>query len=229
MISTADGLIRRPEAHTEDVMGRRRRPVTLCDDARRALIAWAHASLDEREMTNTQLAREIWCDPSRISRALSGRHMPPWELIEQIAATCGACGDVARDLWDAADAARQVHLIRRTEGYPPPNLADYGQFCAALRDLVDGRGISQRELVRRDETELLRRSTVGAVLRMQRSARRDVTIAMVRACGVPDAAVDDWVAVWDRLGRPNREAMDDRRRQIAYSMLGGSRRWGGAW
>jgi Helix-turn-helix domain len=207
-------------------MGRRRRSVAPCDDALRALITWVHTRLDEQELSYTQLAREIRYDRSWISRALSGRRMPPWPLIEQIATRCDACGETARELWAAADTTRRRHLTRETEGHPPPDLDGYPEFCRALRDLVDRRGISQRELVRRDETGLLRRSTVGAVLSMQRSARREVTIAIVRACGVRDAAIEHWAAAWDHLGRPNRQAMDQRRRQIAHSRLRArSHRW----
>lgn len=210
-------------------MGRRRRSVAPCDDALRALLAWVRTRLDDQELSYAQLAREIPCDRSRISRALSGQRIPPWPLIERIATRCGACGETARELWAAADAIRPNYL-RETEGHPPPDLDNYPELVSALRDLMDRRGISQRELVRRDKTGWLRRSTVGAVLRMERSAGPDVTIAIVRACGVSDAAVDHWAAAWDQLGRPNRQAMDRQRRQIAYiSLSARSHRWGGAW
>lgn len=214
-------------------MGRPRRPIAPCDDARRALLTWVHTLLDEWELTYRQLAQVSQYDRSWISRALSGRHMPPWRMIEQIATRCSADSDTAWELWTAADAARQREhrtRTRRTKEYPPANLSSYSKLIQALRNLVEGLGISQRELVQRDETGLLRRSTIGAVLSMRRSARRDVMIAIVRACGVPDAAVEHWAAAWDRLGAPNRQAMEQRRRLIAYSVLRArSHWWGGAW
>lgn len=215
-------------------MGRRRRSVAPCDDALRALITWVDTHLYKQELSDTQLARKIPYDRSQVTRALSGKCMPPWPMIEWITTKCDASGETARKLWVAADTARRMHLARDAEGYPPPGLDDYPAFCRALRELVEKRKISQRELVRQDETGLLRRSTVGAVLRMQRSARRDITIAIVRACGVSDAAVDSWAAAWDRLARPYREAMERRRRQqrwqVAYGRPGArSRWWGGPW
>lgn len=134
---------------------------------------------------------------------------------------------MARELRAAADASRRRHLIRETEGHPP-DLDSYPALCQALRDLIDRRGISQRELARRDETGLLKRATVGAVLRMERAAQREVTIAIVRACGVSDSAVEDWDAAWHCWGLPHRQAME--RRQSAHRRLGAhSHRWGGAW
>ncbi|MGH3719584.1 MAG: helix-turn-helix domain-containing protein [Pseudonocardiaceae bacterium] len=112
---------------------------------------------------------------------------------------------------------------------PPTDLDSREEFILALRALVDRRGISQRELVQRDETGLLRPATLSAVLRMQRSARRDVTIAIVRACGVPDPAVDHWAAAWDHLVRPNWLAAKQQQRLIAHSWgKAQSHRWGGA-
>lgn len=211
-------------------MGRRRRSIGPCDDALRGLISWVHTQLDDHELSFVELARDIGYDRSWISRALSGRRMPPLPLIERIATRCGASDETARKLWEAADSIRRKHLAHQTEGYPRPDLDGYPEFCQALRDLVDRRGISQRELVRRDETGLLRRSTVGAVLRMERSTRRDVAVAIVRACGVTDAAVEHWSAAWDDIASPTRQAMERRRRWIATSSVRArSQWWGGAW
>jgi transcriptional regulator with XRE-family HTH domain len=211
-------------------MGRRRAAVASRDGALQALITWVRARLDECGLSYAKLAREIRYDRSWISRALSGQQLPPWPLIEHIAHGCGSDVETARELWAGANAARRRQVARQTDGYPPAHMADYRQFCRALRNLLEQRGISQRELVQRDQTGLLRRSTVGAILRVQRSAPRDVTIAIVRASGVPDAAAADWAAAWDRLGWPNRQAMDKRRRQIAYASLRArSYRWDRAW
>lgn len=211
-------------------MGRRRSTVAPCDGALRTLVTWIHERLDERTLSYAQLAREIRYDRSWISRTLSGRRLPPWSLIEHIARRCGADVETARNLWMEANAARRRRLARQSDGYPPADLADYPQFCQALRDLLDRRGISQREVVRRDETGLLTRSTVGAILRVQRSAPRDVTNAIVRACGVQDAAADSWAAAWERLAWPYRRAMEQRRREIAYGRLRArTYRWDRPW
>jgi len=208
-------------------MGRRRRSVTPCDDALRALIEWMRTRLDEQGLVYAQLAKEIGYDRSSISRALSGQRMPSWPMIEGIATRCGSSGEMAQELWEAARASQRRHLTRETEGYPPPDIDGYPGFCGALRDLLDRRGISHRELCRRDKT--LRRSTVGAVLRMERSAQRDVTIAIVRACGVSDAALKEWAAAWNRLAAQTWQEMERRRWYIAHCYAAGSHRRSGAW
>lgn len=53
---------------------------------------------------------------------------------------------------------------------------------------------------------MLKRSTVGAVLRGERPARRDVVIAIVHACGLGNIVVAEWDAAWRRLGQPYLEA-----------------------
>ena len=71
------------------------------------------------------------------------------------------------------------------------------------------RGVSQRELPRRDYR--LRRSTRRAVLRGERAAQRSMVIAIVRGCGVSDAAEQAWAATWWRLGRPHQDEQRRRR------------------
>lgn len=185
------------------MVGRHRRPVAPCDGARAALITWLRDMLDEHGRSYASLADEIRYDQSWVSRALSGRVMPPQPLILLVAEKCGASADTAKRLWAAADANRRQRPAREADGHPPVDLADYPAFVVALRDLLDRRGISQRELVRRDQSGLLRRSTVGTHLRLERPLSRDVTLAMVRACGAAKAAVAKWTDMWDQLGWPN--------------------------
>jgi transcriptional regulator with XRE-family HTH domain len=202
-------------------VGRQRDPIAPCSPARHALISWLRDAVDAAGLSYDQLAREIGCHRSSISRALSGRHSPTWPVIERIAARCGVSVTWARSLArDAGVACHRGGLRVGSGGHPPAELADYIELRRALRDLLTWAGVSQREVVRRDSTGMLRRSTVGAVLRGERSASREVTIAIVRACEVSEAAVAAWAAVWDRLGRPFREAMDHQRRQLAYAQLG---------
>jgi hypothetical protein len=122
----------------------------------------------------------------------------------RIAEECGASADTAKRLWAAADAIRRQRPAREADGHPPVDLADYPAFVRALRDLLDRRGISRRELERRDQSGLLRRSTVGTHLRLKYPlSSRDVTLVMVRACGVTEAAVAEWADMWEQLGRPH--------------------------
>lgn len=203
-------------------MGRRRAPVVACDDERHALVAWVRARIDQRGLTYAALARsgDIRYHRSSISRALSGRRLPPWPLVESIALRCGADVARARNLWEAADAAaRPDHAGCSCRLAPPVGTRDYAEFCRTLRRLVEHHGISQRELVRRDQSGVLARSTVGAILRQERSVSREVALAITRACGVTQRPVTAWGNAWERAARPYREAMEKQRREIAYDRL----------
>jgi hypothetical protein len=52
-------------------------------------------------------------------------------------------------------------------------------------------------LVRRDGSGLLSRSTLGAVLRYDRSLSREVLVRILAACEVSDAEHVEWMAVWE--------------------------------
>jgi hypothetical protein len=204
----------------EDRVGRRRAPIAPCDESLRTLVVWLRARTDERALPADRLALRIGCDPSWLSRGLSGRRVPPWTLAEEIAVACGGSVREARTLWDAVQARFGEEPSRPVaSGYPPVDITDYCDLREALRALVDERVPSQRQLVTRDESGILCRSTVGAVLRGQRSASREVTLAIVRACGVCHDATAEWATVWDRVGRPFRERMDHERRLIAHYRL----------
>lgn len=204
-------------------MGRSRVRIVSDDAALGALIIWIHARLDEAGVTYTQLAHGMAYDRSWVSRALSGRRLPPWPLVSAAAAACGTSPSEARELWHAAIEARRERDTQAAQGYPPADLGTYSALCDALGQLVATRVSSQRELVRRDASGQLTRSTIGAVLRRERSLSRDVLHRTVTACGLDEPAVDAWLAAWDRYGKPFREAMEQRRQAIACTRL--SPRW----
>jgi plasmid maintenance system antidote protein VapI len=89
----------------------------------------------------------------------------------------------------------------------------------ALGDLITSKFGSHRELVRKDESGRLTRSTIGAILRHERSLSRDVLIRVLAACELSDKEREAWMDAWERYGRPRREMMEDLRRAIAYSRL----------
>jgi hypothetical protein len=89
----------------------------------------------------------------------------------------------------------------------------------ALGDLITKKVGSHRQLVRQDKSGQLTRSTVGAILRYQRSLSFDVLIQVLTVCGVSDKEREAWMDAWECHGSPRREAMDERRRAIAYSRL----------
>lgn len=88
-----------------------------------------------------------------------------------------------------------------------------------LGDLIIRKVGSHRELVRQDKSGQLTRSTIGAILRYERSVSHDVLIQVLTVCGLSGKEREAWMDAWERYGLPRREAMDDRRRAIAYSRL----------
>ena len=88
-----------------------------------------------------------------------------------------------------------------------------------LGDLIVARAGSQRELVRYDSSGLLSRSTLGAILRCDRSLSYEVLIQILALRGVGDIERAEWMVALERWGEPRRKAMDDRRRAIARTRL----------
>ena len=127
----------------------------------------------------------------------------------QIAGYLGVDMAAAERRWTRNNARLPNARSRIAGGGPPSGLRTYQDFQQALRELLKVRGVSQRELTRRDPR--LSRSTVGAVLRGQRSAGQGMVIAIVRACGVSDQAEQAWADAWWRLGLPHR--LEERRRK----------------
>ncbi|MFD8336780.1 helix-turn-helix domain-containing protein [Streptomyces solisilvae] len=192
-------------------MGELRSGDTAEAQALRALVRPFRDGLKARGLSQAQVAIRIGCDRSRVSRALSGSELPPLHLIEAVARAMGMDADETRRQWSHADALRRKSRACRAGGGPPDDLRTYMDMLCALRDLLVGRGLSQRELIRRDTTGTLRRATLGAVLRGKRSARREVVGAIVAACDVNDAAAAAWDTTWYRLGRPYQQEQHRRR------------------
>jgi len=184
-------------------------------------------AMSERGRAQKQLARVAGVDRSTVSRWLSGRMLPPLEPLLQIAADLHADVVTVRHQWDLAAEAMRDPQVRREAyqagGAPPARLVSHADLMRALRGLLRARGISQRELERRDPR--LRRSTVGAMLRRERGARLDMVTAITRACDVQGEAAAAWADAWARLSRPDLE-----RRQAAAEIYARSLwpryRWG---
>jgi len=178
-----------------------------------ALIGPLRDQLTERGMSHAQLAIRLRCDRSRVSRMLAGRQVPTRPLVEAAAQTLGLDTAMTRSQWQAADDIRQQARAKQIAGHPPEGIEDYPGLVVALDTLIRRRGLSHRALVQRDPDRRLRRSTVGAVLRGQRSASHEVIIAIVRACGVTDPTyVAAWDAAWYRVGLPHRQ--DQHQQQV---------------
>jgi hypothetical protein len=89
----------------------------------------------------------------------------------------------------------------------------------ALGDLISRRVGSHREPARRDTSGRLTRSTIGAILRYERSLSYDVLDQVLIACGVSGMDREAWMDAWERYGVPRRDAMEELRRAIAYGRL----------
>lgn len=200
-------------------MGHPRILVASNDAALRSLIRWVHARLDETDTTYEQVAGDVSYSRSWVSRALCGRRLPPWHLIETIAKRCGAAPREARNLWEAAEAAHLRRQVRQINTSPPSDIASWLDMYYALGDLITSKVGSHRELVRRDESGELTRSTIGAILRHERSLSHDVLIRVLTVCELSDKEREVWMDAWERYGRPRREAMEDLRCAIAYRRL----------
>jgi hypothetical protein len=156
-------------------------------------------------ITYGQLGYRIGRDRSRASRALSGRVLPTKDRVLQIARILGVDETTVEQRWDLAaikmrdPGARQE--ARMAGGAPPSRLANNQAVMDALRNLLDDRGISQRELERLEPQ--LRRSTVGAMLRGARGASLYRVAAIVRACAVHGPAASAWEAAWEQYCLPD--------------------------
>lgn len=181
-------------------MPRRRELPTAC----RAVLAELAGQLRDRMrdagISQGQAAIRLHCHPSRVSRALSGREMPQRDLLLGLARMTDVDAVAVMERWASADAARRQARDHTHDGGPPDGLANYPALLRALRELLRDRRVSQRELARR--VPGLRRSTIGAALRGERSIGLGMVITIVRACGVTGDAERAWSAAWWRLGQP---------------------------
>ncbi len=116
-------------------------------------------------------------------------------------------------------ASRLRRQVRQINTSPPSDIASWLDMYYALGDLVTSKVGSHRELVRRDESGELTRSTIGAILRHERSLSHGVLIRVLTVCELSDKEREAWMDAWETLGRPRREAMEDLRCAIAYSRL----------
>jgi hypothetical protein len=189
------------------------------DAALGTLVRWVHARLDENGVTYDEIAHDLTYSRSWVSRGSCGRRLPPWELVEAVASRCGASRTDARKLWEAADASQRRRRVRVAAGTPPEGITSWQGMYDALGDLIAGRAGSQRALVRRDKSGQLRRATVGAIVRHDRSLSYDVLIQILAACEVTSSEKEKWLDTWQRWGRQRREKMEAGRRTIALSRL----------
>ncbi|MFF5265445.1 helix-turn-helix domain-containing protein [Actinomadura viridis] len=163
--------------------------------------------LHELGLSQAALAGRSGCHPSTVSRVMSGKLVPTPYLARQLGRALQMDAD---GLVQEVEEVRRQDRARRAAGGPPADLRSYDEMLTALRQLLREQRVSQRELERLDPKRL-RRSTVGAVLRGERSASHEITIAIVTACRVTGDEMQAWHAAWQKLGRPYRARAHERR------------------
>lgn len=170
-----------------------------------ALVAPLRAAMTAQGITYGQLGYRLGRHRSRASRALAGRVLPARDRILQLARILSVDETAVGHQWDRAAARMRDPRARREAraagGAPPSRLTSHMDVMHALRDLLQDRGISQRELERLDPD--LRRSTIGAMLRGARGAGLHQVAAIVRACDVHGAAASAWEAAWEQYSLPD--------------------------
>lgn len=184
----------------------------------RAMVRPLREQLRASGRSHGELAIRLRCDRSTVSRALSGREVPPRQRIQEIAQALGADVDLTMRRWRAADAIRRKGRVGKagSASGPPDGIASYSALLVALRDLMRRHRISQRRLADASNGRL-RRSTIGAALRGERSAGPQMVAAIVRACAGGEADLAAWEALWWHYGRPYRKERHRRRRE-GYDM-----------
>ncbi|MEV0275217.1 helix-turn-helix transcriptional regulator [Streptomyces sp. NPDC050610] len=209
---------------TVDIRSMRRRRAKR----RRRLAELILGQMGHRRISRGAMARRVGYDRSVISRALSGRSQPTWPvLIAMIGALDGArigprqlWHEQAQDLWrEVDDFTRRIHRARaaaRWEGGPPGGLHEHADLLVALAALLQKRSVSRREVARHSGWSP---SAVSAALRGDRGLPQELMIAIVRACGEDEQAVNLWLERWVALTAP--ELRERRRRR----WRGYQRRW----
>ena len=100
--------------------------------------------------------------------------------------------------------AEPREIRQRKATSPPPDIDSWRSMYDALGDLIARRVGSHRDLARTDTTGRLTRSTIGAVLRYERSLSYDVLDQVLVACGVAGEERDAWMNAWEQYGKPRR-------------------------
>ncbi|MFI0777322.1 helix-turn-helix domain-containing protein [Streptomyces sp. NPDC021212] len=162
--------------------------------------------------TYESLGRMAGMSQATISRMLSGRVLPSWDVVALFIRALDREADVGpwRRQYSAALAEREEKREEarlRLELSSPQESSqllaaatDLSGFQRALRELIRESGLSLREAAVQAGVA---RSTVSDALNGTRVPSRDVVAALARACGHPS---DDWVnaADWlrDAQGKP---------------------------
>ncbi|MFD3972179.1 helix-turn-helix domain-containing protein [Streptomyces cyaneofuscatus] len=183
-----------------------------------ALIELLECRRLERRLTYGQLAVLIKRDSSTVSRALSGRKIPSRAVVQLMARSLHMDEATVMAIRDEAAAIKRESQALRAAGGPPDGMKTHGDFLNALGELIRGANLSQREIGLKSYGEL-KRSTIGAALRGERSASLSLVMSIVQICEVrhPDA-VSAWEKAWYDLAYPDRERRRQRRWE-AYSFL----------
>lgn len=197
------------------------------DETYENLSAWLRQRLKTAGVNCAQLGARVGYHPTTVSRAVTGRRAS-WSVVERIVRETGPDRDIetARHMWVRVQTDQCERRAREAAAYPPVDIDDEAALCRALNGLWRRSGVSQREIVRRDDTGILRRSTIGAALRGDRVPGRRMMLMLVRTCGGGEDAAREWATAWDRLHRARQQEFAARKRARYQEAV---RRYGRAW
>ncbi|MFI5534212.1 helix-turn-helix domain-containing protein [Kitasatospora sp. NPDC051853] len=188
-------------------MGRPERPITSFSEEIAALAMDLRAHRQRAGLSYAQLAEMARMDRTRLSRAASGKSVPPMAVVEAYLTGCGATKKQiarTRGLWRAArragrqrpeEAPQHIALIKDRLGLSVAMQHLYLKIGRpSLRDL-------ERQAGAHGE---LPRSSLSRVLRGDAPPNRALLEAFVKACAVPASEIETWLEAWDRVNRPRR-------------------------
>jgi lambda repressor-like predicted transcriptional regulator len=151
-----------------------------------------------------RMSRKVYRSKTVLYNADKGVRVPDWELLsDYLKAILDDSADAQlaelEPVWRAAQNQRPVPRQRAAirPGLPSPHDAtDPATYVRLLDQLRNSTGHKIRAL---SERAGLAKSTLNDRFSWKRLWPRDVTERYLRACGLDDASVEAWLAVYDRL------------------------------
>jgi transcriptional regulator with XRE-family HTH domain len=171
------------------------------------LAQWLRQLRERSALTYQAMAHITSLHPTTLSRAADGKHVPQWETVLAYTRACGGNTVKAQRLWTRAGstAANKRHLdpLPRNLTRHPAHVLTTADLVAALRHLRIAAGLPPLRNLERAGGGLLPDATVSDLLRGRvRNPRREVVLAFVRGCGVPDNQLHLWKEAWKRATDP---------------------------
>ncbi|WP_440581244.1 helix-turn-helix domain-containing protein [Streptomyces sp. PT19] len=175
--------------------------------ARRALVQRLRSLKESSGNTCEALAKNCGLSDSVVRRALGGGHVPLWETVEKIAATCGRGGDLA-GLWSAAKAEEIQPGASRLGPRMVTSRVEFVEFVEFVESMIfmriDGGYPALHQLERRAGTDQdgrtrLPHSTLHLVLKKRMPPTEVLFVAFMEALEVPVSKRPAWMEAHRRV------------------------------